>query len=1597
MSAYRRGLAHFSTALLATIALTAPLHAGSSVTTGGNGGALFMPQGGAATPDNGDFFMSDGTTGGTTGINTPYFYFAEAPAGLSRLVLELFDADIGTAAGDASGNRDRSRTGGSATTAKYTVTDPNGLVQAERFAFGDTTNPATSDNAWLALFDSNDPHIIGQSTNTANGTGISLTVPAGAVGNLLVAVVAKNNSGGAWSPSGTPAGWTRQQDVTCPTAGAASCHLGIYTHVAAGGDLASYTFTHTDAARNLSGVMFRVAGVDTGTIPDVAANGTGTGNTQTAPTATTTVASAWVLRAYAQGTNNAYTSSLSTSEHSDLGLTNVSLMTASAIQLTAGASGTAAATTAGGGNWAAVTIAFRDSGTNVAPITGHWQITVDQRTSVVAGQSNDLNGLGIRANDGTAGAGGTEVPVYYDTNSQYGNNPTATGGDSRDYVMYPYMVSYCSGLENDFDFDVGNGTGNGGGGSYGSVELLARNPATTSLTPGTSFQTIASAAISADNTWNRDTINTWTSNSDASRYGIWRANIQISTYTTGAGENGNYSNVFFGNSALAVNPPTANPDVSGNAFRVYLPDDAGNAPVKPFLEQFVRWVSGPVTPTVGQTTVLAVTVRLVNPTTSPITFSNAASNTVVANVPGGTVTYVGSSAGATQGTIISQPANGGSGNIVWDPGTVAAGDGDSTMDNAEGFLLNYRVNVTPAGAGSINITPVPGTANATFARYIDETGNTTQTRARWTLGPICNLVVSTASPTRALITGFDAFRERGATAVEWSTSTEDGTVGYYLERLEPNTGTWRRVSDVPVLAVPGAVQGSRYRMLDPSAPRGVEVAYRLTEIERSGRQRPAGEFRVTPQQRDDVSTIAVDERGMGREPIAPPKSEALRLAAAAREAETLAAADLQRAPRAVSALKVKIRDRGLYYLRAADLATAFGVSQATIRADIQATNLRLVNNGQQVGWLPSGDGSGVYFFGLATSSIYSQDNVYWIHRVAGKRMTVASVAGAAAASATQFADRQDDESDLFPSTTLPIGPEGDYWFWDYFAAGDPNEGSHAYGFEATDAVAAGDGELSVRLQGASDSGVADEHQAEVFLNGISLGTTQWTGLDAHVASLPFTMSLLVPGANTIEIQAQLGGGAPYSEFFLDGYEVDYQRQHRALDERLEFRADANPAVHVTGFRGGDITLFDLTNSRRPAVVLGASRGQGADGRQIDFVPASPTTPYLAQTLTSARRLTAADLVAEVPSNLKSTAGAEYVVITDGSLAGAAANLAADRAAHGLTTLVAKVEDIYDEFNFGQPSVPAIRDFVAWATTRWTTPARFVTLVGGGTFDYRDNLGIGGNVVPAAMVSTAWGLFAADSFYADADGDGIPDVAIGRIPVAGAGELDAYRAKLAAYEAGGAWSGNALLTADWQDAGLDFASDSEQIADGLAGWQIERDYLGAQSVADARTQLFAALANGSSFWSFIGHGGLSQIGSAFNPALFETADVAALANADRPAVLSAMTCALNRFELPGLPSLGATLVRAGNGGAVAVWSASGLSNPGEALQLARRFTGLAFGGPVGTLGERLLAAERDVANQGGSIEEIGLLNLLGDPSLLLSRPSPPPPGPGTSGE
>ena len=331
---------------------------------------------------------------------------------------------------------------------------------------------------------------------------------------------------------------------------------------------------------------------------------------------------------------------------------------------------------------------------------------------------------------------------------------------------------------------------------------------------------------------------------------------------------------------------------------------------------------------------------------------------------------------------------------------------------------------------------------------------------------------------------------------------------------------------------------------------------------------------------------------------------------------------------------------------------------------------------------------------------------------------------------------------------------------------------------------------------------------------------------------------------------------------------------------------------------------------------------------------------------------------------------------------AAQSLAEYRRSRGLATMVVGIEDIYDEFNAGIAEPSAIRAFLRHATSRWSTAPRYVTLVGRGTYDYRNIEGFGDNLVPTQLVGSPDGLVASDVALADLSGDdGIPEIAIGRLPVVTAADVADYLAKIQAHEsaASGEWQRRVLLTADNADVAGNFPADSDSVAALLPPeYAASRVDLTTTSGPAGRQAILQAVNDGVVAFNYIGHGGPDRLAQ---ENLFTTADVTALDNSDRLPVFLAMTCSAGNFAFPGYPSLGEAMLLRKDGGAFAVWAPSGLSENPSAVRLDQSFFRGAFVDDEKVLGDLVVRSLGELDTPGTSYMRY-MYNLIGEPVSRL---------------
>lgn len=849
--------------------------------------------------------------------------------------------------------------------------------------------------------------------------------------------------------------------------------------------------------------------------------------------------------------------------------------------------------------------------------------------------------------------------------------------------------------------------------------------------------------------------------------------------------------------------------------------------------------------------------------------------------------------------------------------------------------------------------------------------------AKTVSGATCSTNVQATPVT---VASFDATERDGRTWVEWSTGSETGALGFHVERLDETTGEYLRLSS-SLLPAAGHGPGASYRFLDETATPGMSPTYRVVELDLRGEETAMGPFKVSVTQDREEGSFETLQPGFEARPQ--PRSPRLargRESAQVRTASMTSAGGVAgQAVSAGTAAKLGVTEDGLYYLSGAQVAALLGMPGGASEAAVKTAGLKLTNRGQDVSWTPSPDGQGILFFGQEPGGVYSRDNVYWLERRNGSRMgTLGGKVPPPAGGEQSFVDTIHVEQNLLLRAYLASSPDEDYWYWEWVFSGNPTSGQRTLALPLSGvARSADEARLALTFRGLTNTSAAPDHRAAIYLNGKPVGEIAWDPDRTFTGAVTFSQELLREGTNEVKVVGMAGN------FMIDDMDVTYRRLYRAEADSLRLRGDGNSPVTVGGFSQPGILVLDVTNEKQPVLVTATVVAMERAGTYaVRFGPSTASTPYLVVAIPALKA--AAWARVDAPSDLKGKKnGADYLVVTPASLRGPAQALADLRQAGGLRSVVVDLEDVNDEFSFGLASPLALRDFLAYAHANWQPAPRFVLLAGRGTYDYKDFLGLGGNLVPPLLAPSTWGLFPSDNRLADADGDGLPDAAIGRIPAASADELAAYVAKLGAYDSApvGDWMSRTLMVADNADTAGDFWHDSDVLAGALPpGIEVEKTYLlRPWPTAQARERLLAGLNGGAVLMDYVGHGGLDRLAT---EGMLTTGDVTALTNQERLPFVTALTCYLNSFAFPGYSPLGEELTLRDDGGAVGVWSATGQVVNSQSTRLAGIFLGKMFDPGERSVGQMVVETLGEFKTTGGDPELIDLYVLLGDPAVIL---------------
>ncbi|MBN1260210.1 MAG: DUF11 domain-containing protein [Anaerolineae bacterium] len=670
---------------------------------------------------------------------------------------------------------------------------------------------------------------------------------------------------------------------------------------------------------------------------------------------------------------------------------------------------------------------------------------------------------------------------------------------------------------------------------------------------------------------------------------------------------------------------------------------------------------------------------------------------------------------------------------------------------------------------------------------------------------------------------------------------------------------------------------------------------------------------------------------------------------------TLVNYDLSRAWRVASAPGVsEVRSQSVpnpMYRILVETAGLYQITYETLQAvdptvDLSVVDPRtfhLTNQGVEVAIFITGDdpesfepGDAILFYGEAIDAKYTDTNVYWLtwNAFFGARMPEINGTPGSGVTPTSFRTTMRLEEDLLYQSNSP-DRDNDHWYWDYvYVTGGVSVRNPLSFTLDLPQVAVGMPDATLRGMLMSFSAIPN-HSTQVRINGAPVYTATWDAGDYHAFSVDFSHALLAKGVNTITVEGGLGVTTDVA--LINWFEVDYYAAYETGADQLFFDGDQSGTwkYEVAGFDSLALDVLDITNPKVPARILNGAV-QLAGPYTLAFQHTiTGEHHYLA--LGEGQRLIPAKIERDTISDLRNPENAaDLIIISYADFYAAVAPLAQYRESQGYRVMLTDVQDVFDEFGFGLYDPEAIRDFLAYAYDTWVAPApAYVLLVGDGNHDPKDNQGYGEiSYIPPYLADVdPWISEApADNRYVSISGaDVLPDMHLGRLPVHSAAEATALVDKILAYEQSppaGTWNEQAIFVADNADAGGNFAGFSNTIADNYvpSPYTTEKIYLGVtHDTSGARTALMNALNAGRLLVNYIGHSSTQFWAS---EKLLQLSNLPGISNAGRLPFVVPMTCLEGSFSYPSPPgvdysSLGESIVRLAQHGAIASWSPTGM--------------------------------------------------------------------------
>lgn len=797
---------------------------------------------------------------------------------------------------------------------------------------------------------------------------------------------------------------------------------------------------------------------------------------------------------------------------------------------------------------------------------------------------------------------------------------------------------------------------------------------------------------------------------------------------------------------------------------------------------------------------------------------------------------------------------------------------------------------------------------------------------------IVYFVLAPLAPTKVTLKSFEALQSGSQVQLHWRTGYEVDNLGFSIYR-EINGREEKLNSSIiaGTAMITGASKpiqaGWSYSWKDSLPANATNVKYWLEDIDLNGERQRYGP--IFPKLIDNLP-VSQNVRLLNQInlPYQPLTKSVLN------ENKSASGKDVKKQKQlaASSAIKLNVKDAGWYRVSQPQLVAA------GLDPNSDPRKFQLYLNGKQQAISVTGQDDGsfdpqdfVEFYGTGLDTPYSDQQVYWLLPAskAGKRIKNSFATGAPPAPIS-FAQTVELKERSIYFAALNNGDAENF----FGALVNTTPVDQVLQLSNLDASATTEATLEISLQGVTDvTDVNPDHTVAVSINNNALNSIVFDGQQLMKQQFQIPQSWLSEGQNTVTLTAQNGA---QDVSLVESIRVTYMHTYDADSDSLICTAPGKSEIKIGGFTQPQIRIFDITKPNSIREISGTVIPEGATFAIVASLKKGQERTLLA--LAENKIATPVVIKINNPSSWhdeKNAADALY--ITHDDFTGAVNSLQQFRQSQGISVALIDVEDIYDEFNFGVPNPLAIKTFLTSANAKWSTPPHYLLLAGDASFDPRNYLGLGAfDFVPTGTVTTNAGETASDDWLVDFNDDSHPDMAVGRIPSRTLQEASDTINKIIQYEQsppGGSWNQQIMMVADNNDT-TDFESASTELASVIPGnLTVNNVFLGQSDPSTARSQILNGIENGQLIVQYLGHGSVEVWAE---EDLLTSPDAEAFTNGLRLPFVIALNCLNGYFHDVFTNSLAEAFLRNPNGGAVAVWASSGLTETSRQTSMDKAF-------------------------------------------------------------